>query len=79
MNLKEKGWRGLPLDDTLVIDAHCHYMQNWISDIGEYIRKMDLVGVDKMCMTFSSGVLALGLLDIIKNSLLAWYFSGIFL
>ena len=57
MNLKEKGWRGLPLDDTLVIDAHCHYMNPWISDIGEYIRKMDLVGVDKMCMTFSSGEL----------------------
>jgi len=55
MDLKEKGWRGLPLDDVLVIDSHCHYIGPWISDIAEYVRKMDLVGVDKICMTFSPG------------------------
>ena len=55
MNLKEKGQSGLPLDDTLVIDAHAHWAPTWLADLDEYIRRMDRVGVDKLCLATSIG------------------------
>ena len=55
MNLKEKGQKGLPLDDNLVIDAHAHWITTWLPDIDEYMRMIDRVGIDKICMAVGPG------------------------
>lgn len=55
MNLKEKGQIGAKLDKVLVIDSHAHYSRTWLTDFDAYIKKMDLVGVDKACYAFMDG------------------------
>lgn len=60
-DITEKARRGLPLDDVLIIDCHCHmgYWQHFNVPEGNaegMLRSMDSLGTDRACITAHASI-----------------------
>ena len=61
MEIVEKGRRGIPLEDILIIDCHCHmgYWHNFNVPCGSaegMLASMDTLGIDIACVTAHSSI-----------------------
>lgn len=61
MDITEQARRGLPLDDILIIDCHCHmgYWQHFNVPCGNaegMLASMDALGIDKACVAAHSSI-----------------------